>query len=454
MHQSKALFRHDLPECADSVEAHPFIDGLFALATYQVDQHEVDAELKNDDTVETGESRDAESPSASSPPYSRKGLVRIYQADVDEHGLLSSSVVSESAMPAVLDTKWTLANVGPQGSSFLRGLLGVADAAGHVTIHGLQKDKALRPLADFTFNPHKALCLSLDWSDRRSQYPPSTASTRMGTEDASLIVSQSDGKLAWLPSIAAAMANDPSRLPRQAPDTVGSDDDASGLVDASSSSSDDESDPQAVQQTWENKPIGLETWHAHDHEAWIAAFDAFSDGKICWSGGDDLALKGWDTRTPVRRGRRDPTFTNRRGFDGGVTTLQSHWSRQHQWAVGSYDGILRLFDARMQLRPTSTLTMPGGIWRLKWHPSDPSLLLAGCMHGGFTVVDVEEAGATAEIISTFEGHGSLAYGCDWERGAEGAVLGGLRQEGSGNRAGGSVVYSCSFYDKLLCGWVG
>ena len=32
------------------------------------------------------------------------------------------------------------------------------------------------------------------------------------------------------------------------------------------------------------------------------------------AGGDDLALKGWDTRMPISEGTRQPTFTCRRGY--------------------------------------------------------------------------------------------------------------------------------------------
>lgn len=69
-----------------------------------------------------------------------------------------------------------------------------------------------------------------------------------------------------------------------------------------------------------------ESWHAHDFEPWIAAFDCW-DPNTVWTGdspalstpcratltflgagGDDLKLKGWD----LRQGCDQPTFVNKR----------------------------------------------------------------------------------------------------------------------------------------------
>lgn len=366
-------------------------------------------------------------------------------------------------MPAVLDAKWTLAAAGQTSR---HGLLGVVDATGHLTIHSLQAEDRpsgsnswqLRQTADLPLNPRQALALSLDWSDRIHQYPSHSAAGQSSkVSNAALIVSQSDGSLVYLPSIEAAITGDEAKVPAR--QTNQEDED-----DIQDDDDDDDDDGTAVgaspSQHWEAKPVGLESWHAHDHEAWIAAFDTFSGGQVAWSGSDDLTMKGWDMRTPIRsNGQRQPTFVNRREFDGGVTTMQSHWSKEGLWAVGSYDSKLRLFDARNPLRPVSSLELPGGIWRLKWHPTDPSLLLAGCMHGGFAVVDVaggrasiagedglsREFGQSPEIVTTFEGHGSLAYGCDWDRGGS---------ECEAGEQSSSMVYSCSFYDKLLCAWRG
>lgn len=146
--------------------------------------------------------------------------------------------------------------------------------------------------------------------------------------------------------------------------------------------------------------------------------------------------------------------------------MQSHWAREGVWAVGSYDSKLRLFEARLPARPFATLELPGGIWRLKWHPTDPSLLLAGCMHGGFAIIrvpwlassassDDEDKSSLLNIISTFEGHESLAYGCDWERGSSETVREWVTGTSAKTTAGvePSLVYSCSFYDKRLCSWL-
>lgn len=120
--------------------------------------------------------------------------------------------------------------------------------------------------------------------------------------------------------------------------------------------------------------------------------------------------------------------------------MECHYSRPELWAVGSYDGRLRLFDSRNPLRPVcEPLELPGGIWRLKWHPQDSNRLLAGCMHGGFAVVNIAAGEAVSSQMTTkFEGHDSLAYGCDWDRG--------------GADKSPTNVYSCSFYDRRLCAW--
>lgn len=73
-----------LPECADSIESHPWLDNVFALATYQVDQQEVDRELGNSKIDQDGEPE--ASSSSSSPPYTRKGLLRLYQGALQSDG--------------------------------------------------------------------------------------------------------------------------------------------------------------------------------------------------------------------------------------------------------------------------------------------------------------------------------------------------------------------------------
>ncbi|KAJ8489776.1 hypothetical protein ONZ51_g2749 [Trametes cubensis] len=190
-----------------------------------------------------------------------------------------------------------------------------------------------------------------------------------------------------------------------------------------------------------------DSWHAHDYEPWIAAWDYWNTN-VVYSGGDDLTMKGWD----IRQGGSAPLFTNKR-FDAGVTTIQSHPYLEHILAVGSYDNTVRIFDTRKPLVPLTQADVGGGAWRVKWHPSPTRKndLLVACMHDGFKVVKFDfgsnaENPDTAlstsdhpwEVVKRFDEHTSLAYGVDWFFG-----------EKSDN---GTLVASCSFYDHTLHLW--
>jgi len=182
----------------------------------------------------------------------------------------------------------------------------------------------------------------------------------------------------------------------------------------------------------------IDTWHAHDYEPWIAAWD-YWDPCVLYSGGDDLKLKGWDTR----QGFSQPTFINRR-FEAGVTAIQSNPHMESYFAVGTYNNTVCVFDKRKPLVPVTQADVGGGAWRVKWHPSVKRKhdLLVACMHDGFKVVrfTADNAGLDGgepEIIKRFDNHTSLAYGVDWSFSDSG---------------GETLIASCSFYDHTLHLW--
>jgi diphthamide biosynthesis protein 7 len=205
-------------------------------------------------------------------------------------------------------------------------------------------------------------------------------------------------------------------------------------------------------------PAALEAtaaWRAHDLEAWVAAYDRH-DGNVIYSGGDDGALKCWDARA----GGRAPAWVDRRAHGAGVCCVAGAPLRPHLLASGSYDDAARLWDARRPGRPLLAAAAPagGGVWRLKWHPTDPALLLAACMQGGFALLRADVGGdegsaggagaegggagcaiaATLEVAERYVHQQTLAYGAGWcaEVGARGA----------------SVAATASFYDRLLHVW--
>ncbi|KAA0202891.1 hypothetical protein HAZT_HAZT002370 [Hyalella azteca] len=144
----------------------------------------------------------------------------------------------------------------------------------------------------------------------------------------------------------------------------------------------------------------------HAYEAWITAFNYWQND-IVYSGGDDSKLRGYD----LRIGLESPYFC--KSHDGGVTSFHANELREHQVASGSYDEVVRLWDARNWRRPLSETRVDGGIIAVADDPLHP------------------------EVVVKYEGHNSLAYGGDWCW--------------SENLMG--TIVTASFYDKKASLWV-
>ncbi|RUS18451.1 WD repeat-containing protein 85 [Endogone sp. FLAS-F59071] len=312
-----SLHQQDTEYSADSIEFNPFIDSgharYFACGTYQLAESaiEVTASVVNDKD-EDGERRNK--------PMDRLGRILVYEVVDTEDGRLVMYVRilfrkehQRLDSPAVLDMKWSHHRISG------KELLGVVDSIGNLSLYEFTDDEdkmfhfngwhsiynqtsRLSLYHRFATTPDEVvLCLSLDWSGHVST---ADSATRITT-------SHSSGALSII--------------------------------------SIDNERAQVVEQ-----------WHAHDFEAWIAAWN-YWDTQIVYSGADDCLFKGWD----LRMGTKTSIFVSKR-----------------------YNEHVLLWDTRSMRQPLVDFQTGGGVWRLKWHPTEKHTLLAASMHAGAFVMDI------------------------------------------------------------------
>ncbi|KAF2075608.1 hypothetical protein CYY_003076 [Polysphondylium violaceum] len=314
----------------------------------------------------------------------RKG--RLYLFDIEKDNKVKE-LQSIDFNSGILDMKWTHHNNISQQYENDAPLLGVVMSRGELNVYRLnaadqeQGERRLELVCrnDVSLDP-SILTLSLDWR----------------TDNKEIVTSYSDGSLALFDVDGGAVTN---------------------------------------------------RWIAHDYEAWICAYN-YHNTSMVFSGGDDCKFKVWDTRTiEAEDGGRSnssgatPIFTKR--CDMGVTSIHCHPALENIVAVGSYDECVRIWDLRSMKQPlTQTDSLGGGVWRIKWSPSDNNHLVTACMGGGFHTLSSEDGTFTdLSIKSSYQGpHQSIAYGVDWS------------YTNSSSTDKQQYIGCCSFYDRCLSVW--
>ncbi|CAL1695839.1 unnamed protein product [Somion occarium] len=325
-----AIFKLDTIDPADSVEfcPHPAASNVVVCGTYKLQQADPECSVDIQDVQEE--------------PFSvgQKRTGKCLAFEVANGDQLNQ--IQEISLPAVPDMKWCHRDVS------VNPVLGIADSEGNVSLYEMKIDDSLR------IAPSHVLCLSLDWSNRR------TPSSGLG----SLVVSLSDGSLALL-------------VPGQ-----------SGLS------------PEHI-------------WHAHDFEPWIAAWN-YWDINIIYSGGDDLKMKAWD----IRSGFTQPVFTNKRFDAGVTTIQSHPFVEHLLAVGSYDNTVRLFDARKPLTPLTQVDVGGGAWrvkWHPSKKRKDD--LLVACMHNGCKVIHFNLTGnglaEGGEVIQHFDKHKSMAYGADW-----------------------------------------
>ncbi|XP_076240103.1 diphthine methyltransferase isoform X2 [Calliopsis andreniformis] len=307
--------------------------------------------------------------------YSKR-LGRIYMFRVVDNGCLA--LLQNLEVPAVLDMKW--AHIMYEDKI----LLGVVNSLGYLQIYQLQNDAQKETLELLTekkvMDDDEVLALSLDWCTGRWVHDESNPK---------IVVSDSKGFVSLF----------------------------------------------EINKTELNQ---INSWPAHEFEAWIAAFN-YWDTNVIYTGGDDCKFQRFDTRIGTH------AITLNKIHGAGVTSIHSNATKEFLLSSGSYDEVLRLWDTRNFNRPLSETNLRGGIWRLKWDPFARKYLLAACMYGGFRIVDCERT-ETPSITVEYNEHESIAYGCDWSFLDTDDIKKRIFKTEAQNVV---LIGTCSFYDHSL-----
>ncbi|KAI7827666.1 WD40-repeat-containing domain protein [Gamsiella multidivaricata] len=382
-----SLDSDDTVYSADSIEFCPFQShaNLLVCGTYQLAKDETEEQASDEpsdspskiskgsgDSDDDDDDDDDEAVEAKTEkPMLRLGRLLVYDIEGGNDDSRQLKSTACTETAAILDMKWSHQLVNGNPT------LGVADASGALSLYQFKSGgNDLEIITKYQTNTEKKLALSLDWSNRVH-----------ASESPRIAISLSNGDITILD------------------------------LDATSSS------------LTENL-----TWHAHDLEAWIVAWN-YHDTNVLYTGADDCRLKGWDMRMDCSYA----TFTSK-AHQMGVCSIQSNPHDEHILTTGSYDENVLIWDTRSMRQPLSMTETGGGVWRLKWHPTRKDVLLAGCMHNGFHVLHYDESWTTGIIESSFMDHESLAYGVDWSYAP------------TETPSELPLVVSCSFYDHLIHLW--
>lgn len=181
----------------------------------------------------------------------------------------------------------------------------------------------------------------------------------------------------------------------------------------------------------------LHNWTAHSFEAWIVNFNPFNS-HICYTGGDDCKLRIYDLRCELTSAQLTKST-----HSSGVTSLVCPLKTENLLLSGSYDEEVLQWDSRQMKRPLNSVSVGGGVWRIRFKPRCEDLILVACMYNGFYLLD-----QNLQVLSKYtEEHQSICYGADWSYLCSGSNSHGFSHLSENNSA---LAATCSFYDRKLC----